>query len=295
MNGAEAARYHKEIRRVARNFARAAPGYDTLAQFQQTVGKRLVEILPVMNIRPTLCADLGSGTGNISDALRKTYPATVCVEIDLAEAMLRAARPRWPWRRSRRRWICADAGRIPIRSECIDLAASNLMLQWCNEPDYVLAEAYRTLRPGGLLLFSTLGRDTLMELRDSWRGVDDDVHVNAFMDIHGLGAAVIAAGFASPVLETERFTLTYADGLALMRDLKRLGTANSNAGRRRSLTGKGKLSRMLQCYERYRDGDRLPATYEVIYAHAWRPAQRTDLSRAGVATVPISAIRRRSG
>jgi malonyl-CoA O-methyltransferase len=295
MNDVELVRYRKDSRRVARNFARAAPAYDVLAQFQHEVGRRLMEWLEPINARPGFCLDLGSGTGFVSKALRSRYAGAACVEVDLAEEMLRKARPRWPWRRRGRCWICADAERLPFPDGHFDLAASNLMLQWCNIPERALAESFRILRPGGLLLFTTLGPDTLRELRECWRAVDDDVHVNAFMDIHDLGTALTVTGYGSPVLEAETFTLTYDDGLAMMRDLKRLGAANANLGRPRSLTGKGRIASMLAHYERYRNGGRLPATYEVIYGHAWRPDHQKVFAPAGtVATVPVASIRRRS-
>ena len=291
MNDVHAALFHKDKRRIARNFARAAAGYDDLAQFQQTVGARLLENLPAMRVQPEIFADLGSGTGRLARALRGLYPGSTGIQIDLAGEMLRRARPRWPWQRLRSNWICADAEFLPLRDASLDLIASNLMLQWCNEPGRVLQESMRALRPGGLLLLSTLGPGTLEELRASWREVDGGIHVNAFLDIHSLGTALASMGFAGPVLETEKFTLTYTDGIALMRDLKRLGTGNTNSGRARSLTGKGRLHGMLKKYEQYREGGRLPATYEVIYVHAWRPEENRRQPR-GTITIPISAIRR---
>ncbi len=291
MNDGSPALFQKDKRRIARNFSRAAAGYDGLAQFQQTVGARLVESLPVMRVRPTVFADLGSGTGRLAQGIRGIYPGSTGIQIDLAEAMLRQARPRWPWRRTRSHWICADAESLPVKDASLDLVASNLMLQWCNEPGRVLEEAFRALRPGGLLLLSTLGPGTLEELRASWREVDAGVHVNAFLDIHSLGTALASMGFSGPVLETEKFTLTYADGMALMRDLKRLGTGNANFGRPRTLTGKGRLNEMLQNYEHYREDGKLPATYEVIYTHAWRPAGKIGHPR-GTITIPVSSIRR---
>lgn len=292
MNDALAALFYKDKRRIARNFGRAAPGYDSLAQFQRTVGMRLIESLPAMKIRPTVFADLGSGTGRLAQALQNMYPGSRGMQIDLAESMLHQARPRWPWRRAHSNWICADAEFLPLKDASVDLVASNLMLQWCNEPGRMLEEAFRTLRPGGLLLLSTLGPGTLEELRASWNDVDKSVHVNAFVDIHSLGTALISIGFSGPVLETEKFTLTYADGMALLRDLKRLGTGNTNSGRIRTLTGKGRLRKMLRNYEHYRQSGILPATYEVIYVHAWRPETRFAHPR-GTITIPLSAIRRR--
>lgn len=287
-----ARQYEKDKGRVARNFGRVARGYDAVAQFQQAVCTRLTGRLDVIRLQPAVFADLGSGTGGLAGELRKRYPHSTGIELDLAHGMLGAARPRWPWQRRRRAWVCADAEALPLRDACVDLVASNLMLQWCNEPGRVLEDSLRVLRPGGMLLLSTLGPGTLQELRASWSRVDNLVHVNAFMDPQALGAALAAGGFAEMVLETEQFTLTYADGRALMRDLQRLGTGNANAGRARSLTGKGRLTRALENYEEYRRAGRLPATFDVIYVHAWRPETAPHPRRA-IVTIPVSAIGRR--
>lgn len=284
--------FYKDKRRIARNFARAARHYDGMAQFQQNVCARLVERLDVIRAAPAVIADLGSGTGGLARALMARYPGSTCMQIDLAEPMLRQARPRWPWRRRHCRWICADAESLPLRDGSVDMVASNLMLQWCNDPARALVEAWRVLQPGGLLLFSTLGPETLLELRESWQAADEFVHVNRFPDLHVLGTALIAMGFTDAVLDTERFTLTYASGMDLLRDLQRLGTGNANAGRARGLTGRGRLAAMLDHYERFRADGRLPATFDVIYAHAFRVAARTRAAD-GAVPVPVSAIGRR--
>lgn len=292
MSGAITNPHDKDKARIARNFGRAAAAYDSVAQFQQIACARLLERLDVMRLEPALFADLGSGTGSVTRSLLSRYPRSMAMEVDLSLPMLRAARPRWPWQRRRARWICADAESLPLRDASVDLVASNLMLQWCNQPARALGEILRVLRPGGLLLFSTLGPDTLMELRESWAAVDDRVHVNAFVDVHAVGTALAGLGFTDTVLETERFTLTYPDGMALMRDLQRLGTGNANAGRAHTLTGKARLAAVLAGYERFRDGGRLPATYEVIYAHGWRPDAPRRRERDTV-MIPVSAIGRR--
>lgn len=290
--GREVEVFRTEPLRVARQFDRAAAGYEQQAVLQQKVAARLVERLDYLKPSPALILELGSGTGRSARVLSEKYRAASIVEIDLAPEMLRQARPdRW-WRWfTRRRWLCADAQRIPLKTASADLIFSSLMLQWCNRPEAVFAEAARLLRPGGLLLFATLGPDTLKELRESWGDADETVHVNAFADMHELGDALLRAGLRDPVLDVEAFTLNYPDVFALMRDLKRLGAQNANAGRRRTLTGKQRLRRMQQTYEHHRRGGLLPASYEVVYGHAFGagPARRLD---AQTTVFPVSALRR---
>jgi len=173
---------------------------------------------------------------------------------------------------------------------------SNLMLQWCQDPDAVFGECRRVLKPGGLLTFTTFGPDTLVELRRAWAAADSRTHVNRFIDMHDLGDALVRSGLAEPVMDVERFTLTYAEVRDLMRDLKDIGAHNANAGRPRGLTGKGTLARMTAAYEAFRKDGRLPATYEVVYGQAWcpvAPPRRKGLP--GEVVVPIGRIGRRSG
>jgi len=286
--------YHKDKNRVAAAFDRAARDYDGIAEFQRLVAERLLERLDYMRLAPGAILDLGAGTGRAARALALRYRGAKVIEADLAFGMLRRRRglARW-W--NRRIAVCADAESLPFAPGSFDLVFSSLMLQWCNDPATVFAELRRALRPGGLLIFSTLGPDTLRQLRESWAAADADVHVNAFIDMHDLGDALVQAGLGEPVMETERFTLTYADGRALMRDLKSLGARNANAGRRRTLTGKARLQQMLGAYEKQRRDGRLPATYEVVYGHAWRPETEPQ-RQPGIAVIPVSAItRRRSG
>ena len=153
------------------------------------------------------------------------------------------------------------------------------------------------LRVGGVLHLTSLGPDTLVELRRAWQAADPDhVHVSRFVDMHDLGDALVRAGFAEPVLDVERYTLTYDDARRLMRDLKTIGAHNATVGRARGLTGKRTLARMLDAYEADRRDGKLPATYEVVFAQAWvadRPARPESRGPAGEVRVPVSSLGRR--
>jgi malonyl-CoA O-methyltransferase len=203
--------------------------------------------------------------------------------------MLQTAGRRQSWLRRFAR-VCADAERLPLADGSVDLILSNLMLQWCN-PEPAFAEFRRVLAPHGLLSFTTLGPDTLRELRSAWGEVDSHTHVHQFIDMHDLGDALVRGGFASPVLDVERYTLTYPDVRRVAADLKATGAHNATMGRARGLTGRRQFMAMQTAYESFRQDGRLPATYEVVFAHAWTPD--ADLRRRNQegATVSLDDIK----
>jgi malonyl-CoA O-methyltransferase len=284
-----------DLARVRRSFGRAAHDYDAAALLQAQVRNELLERLDIVRLEPAVVLDMGAGTGHASIALKRRYRSSQVIALDLAEGMLREAGRRQTLLRRFRR-VCGHAAALPLRDASVDLVFSNLMLQWCADPDAVFRECRRVLRPGGLLTFTTFGPDTLVELRRAWAEADGHTHVNRFIDMHDLGDALVRAGLAEPVMDVERCTLTYAGVRDLMRDLKAIGAHNANAGRPRGLTGKGALARMTAAYETNRRDGRLPATYEVVYGHAWCPTVAPRRSRPpGEVVVPIGSIGRRQG
>jgi malonyl-CoA O-methyltransferase len=254
---------------VRRSFDRASAAYDGAAVLQAQVRSELLDRLQWVRIEPVRMLDLGSGTGHAALELKRRFRRATVVALDIAPGMLHEARRRSrPFRRIER--ICADAHRLPLADGSVDLVFSNLLLQWCGALDAVLAEIRRVLASGGFLTFSTLGPDTLRELRAAWMAADAATHVNAFLDMHDIGDALTRAGFAEPVLDVERIEVTYPDVRALARDLKTIGAHNVTAARRRGLTSRGKWRAMGEAYDAFRRDGRLPATYEVVYGAAWR-------------------------
>jgi malonyl-CoA O-methyltransferase len=163
------------------------------------------------------------------------------------------------------------------------------MLQWC-DPDAAFAEFRRVLAPHGLLSFSAFGPDTLRELRTAWGEVDSHSHVHQFIDMHDLGDALVRGGFAAPVLDVERFTLTYPDVRRVAADLKATGAHNADRGRAKGLTSPRKFAAMQAAYEKFRRDGRLPATYEVVFAHAWAPGETR--AHRGEAAVSLEEVKR---
>lgn len=296
MGEASGSAFDLDRRLLRRAFERAAAGYDRAAFVQREVGGRLIERLDLIKLDPAVIADVGCGTGAITALLLKKYRRARVVGLELAPAMVAATRKRAPWLRTVHGAV-ADPEALPLASASCDLIFSNLALQWCADLERAFAEFRRALKPGGALLFSTLGPDTLIELRRAFRAADDHNHVNAFFDMHDIGDALVRARLAEPVLDAERLTLTYPAVDSLMGDLKALGAGNVTAGRARSLTGKGRLRALRAAYERFRRADGLlPVTCEVVYGHAWGPLQDRPRSRgAGSAVFPLAHLRRTRG
>jgi malonyl-CoA O-methyltransferase len=278
---------------VRRSFDRAAARYDESAVLQAEVRAQLLERLDYVTLAPAVVLDVGCGTGHSTRALKERYPRAQVVALDLSEGMLHEARQRQSWRRKFAR-VCGDAMRLPLASASADLVFSNLTLQWCTDLDAAFAEFRRVLRPRGLLNFTTFGPDTLFELREAWAQADGYRHVSDFADMHDLGDGLLRAGLAEPVMDVERFTLTYRDVFGLMRDLKAIGAHNAAATRPRGLTGRARLAAMQSAYEARRRDGVLPATYEVVFGQAWGPAGAPRRSRrSGEFTLPAGAIGRR--
>jgi malonyl-CoA O-methyltransferase len=258
--------------KMAAKFNAAVGSYDAVSTLQKHVGNELLDRLELINIQPSFVLDLGSGPGHFAERLAARYVKARIIQLDIAEKMLAAAHKRKNRQSSRQYHVCADAEKLPFAARTVDMVFSNLMLQWVYPPDQLFQQLVSALKPGGLVLFSTFGPDTLYELRESWSGADHLPHVHAFVEMHDLGDALIRAGFIDPVIEVDYVTLTYDKVSHLMQDLKGLGAINVSADRRKTLTGKHRFRQMEQAYEKRRQSGKLPATYEVIYGHAWIPA-----------------------
>ncbi|MET0027316.1 MAG: malonyl-ACP O-methyltransferase BioC [Candidatus Thiodiazotropha sp.] len=268
-------------------FSRAADRYDEVAELQREIAARMLQRLSYIRHQPERVLDVGSGTGEATLSLAKHYKKAQTIALDFAYPMLQQTRKRGSWLR-RPRCVCGDAEQLPLANQSVDMIFSNAVLQWCNDLPGTLREFLRVLRPKGMLLFSTFGPGTLHELRSSWSAVDGYSHVSPFLDMHDIGDALVQAGWAEPVVDVDRIRVTYDDVATLMQDLKTLGAHNVTRQRRRGLTGKGRMRAMIEAYESLREDGKLPASYEVVYGHAWAPEQRHD---NGVTLIPVEQLR----
>jgi len=275
-----------DVRAVRRHFARAAATYDSAAVLQKEIGGRMSERLDVVKLVPAAILDAGCGTGEGLSDLALRYPDARRVALDIALPMLNAAKLKTRQRKSMLSrlfatfggktatgepdFVCADLAALPFASNVFDLVWSNLTLQWISDLPRALGELNRVLKVGGLVMFTTFGPDTLKELRAAFAGIDRHAHVSRFTDMHDIGDILVDAGFADPVMHMEMLTLTYGDAWAMIRDLKAIGATNAARARPRALMGRRRWERAVADLQAMSRDGRIPATFEVIYGHAWK-------------------------
>ena len=294
-------------RHVRRAFSRASTTYASASRLQAEIEARLLESLDYYAEgreadaqTPALIVDLGCGPGHAARAIQQRWPKAQILALDLAMPMLRmqtaestgfldALKQRFARPPAR---ICADARALPLADHSVDLLFSNLCLQWIEDLPAVFAGFRRVLKPGGMLVVSTFGPDTLYELRSAFAQADAIPHVSPFASIAQFGDALIASGFRNPVLDRDALVTRYDDLPALMRELRAIGATNALHARRHTLTGKTRFAAAANAYETFRDNDRLPATWEVVTALAWAPEHGAPIREGGhdVARFPASGV-----
>lgn len=268
---------HIKTSHVKRAFSSATGSYDAHAVLQREIADRLLAHLDFTRLEPKRILDIGCGTGYFTRLLRDKFKAAEIVAVDLSESMVGATRKgharRLPWH-GRTRHVSGDAAALPLNAEQFDLVCSNLTMQWLPDPQAMLHEMRRVLAPGGLMLFSTFGRRTLGELRQSLASIEPERagHVLPFPDVTSLGDALMKLPVELPVTDTDMFTLTYPDTISLIRELKGLGaSASAIRGRKKGLYGRALIQQLEHEYsDKHRGEDgRIYATFEALYGQAW--------------------------
>lgn len=258
---------------LRQDFGRAAASYDEAAVLARETGRRMAQRLDLVLLEPARFADIGCATGDGVRELQRRYPRALPLALDYAQPMLDAVGERVSWReRLLRRGpvrLGADARALPLATGSIGLAWSNLVLHWLEDPLPALREMHRVLEVGGLLTFSVLGPDTLKELRAACAAAGVEAPLKRFHDMHDLGDMLLSVGFGDPVVDMEMITLTYRGPRGLLADQRRLGVRDSLLG---SLAWR-QWRRVFATYERH--NGLLPASFEIVYAHAWKAQAKT--------------------
>lgn len=282
---------------IARSFSMAAKTYDQHAFLQQEIGNRLLGRLDLIKEKPQTILDVGAGTGFLTRALQLKLPNSQVFGIDIALGMTHFAKSKQSWHfwKNNPHYLCADAENLPFANASMDLIFSNFTLQWCTDINRVFAEFKRILKPDGMIFFSTLGPQTLYELKKSFAAADNKTHVNEFIDMHDIGDSLLNARFGDPVIDMEMITISYANVKMLLQDLKGTGAHNLNQQRPAGCLPKQHYLRMLEAYDSYKlPNGRFPASYEIIYGHAFlqQPSHLYAEDPEGVVRIPADKIPR---
>lgn len=277
---------------ICKAFDAQAKHYDHAALVQLEIGNRLFERLQYIKLSPRYVLDLGCGTGMVSRQLKQQYPNATIVGFDLAHAMLTEAKTKQTWRK---KWalVQGDMMALPFADGLFDLVFANQSIHWSEEMPELMRELNRVMRPEACLLFSTVGPDTLKELKQAWAAVDSCVHVNHFLDMHDLGDILLAEQFLDPVVDMEMLTVHYPSLTKLLQALKMQGVRNIHPQRRLGLTGKKQWLRFESTIKANctKEG-KFPLSYEVIYGQAWKGEQRLT-ERGMEVMIPVTSIKRK--
>lgn len=276
---------------------------------RREVAQRMHEKLDLMKIEPKRVLDAGCGEGMDLQALSERFlQAQSILGVDASWHMLNESGfansdaagglknllgrffSSKQASHTRPLLVCGDFANLALQNACIDVLWSNLAIQWHPQPDLVLKEWFRILARNGIVIFSSFGPDTFVELTQAFAEVDDYPHTLPFVDMHDFGDMLVAAGFATPVMDVERITLRYQDAQKMLNDVRALG-GNPLSTRRRGLMSKSKMALLCSELEKKRGSDgRIPLTIEVVFGHAFKPVP-TKLS-SGESIIRFDALKK---
>ncbi len=271
---------------IRRSFSNASAQYSEKAVVQREIGERLLNRLDYFLLKPEAILDLGAGPGFFTKQLRKRFPKARLTAFDLSPEMLKTFKPGWFSKTNR---VAGDMMSMPFKDNSFDFVFANQVLHWGASFEDCFKEIARVLKPGGLLLFSTLGPDTFVELKNAFGAIDQYQHVNEFIDMHDIGDWLLQGAYKEPVVDMEYITVRYQSVRALCQDLKAQGVVNIHQARKPGLMTPRQWNRFLEAYQHYQDKEkRYPLTYEVIYGQAFAIDKNTSEVH-----IPISSIGRR--
>ncbi len=268
---------------------RAAGSFDSADFVHRQTRDGLFDRLQPMRLQPRTIVDLGAATGTASVKLAKQFRRADVIAVDNSPAMLALAAKKRPWF-SKMKVVEADARAVPLDDHSVDLVFCNLLLPHVDDISAVFAEAARLLRKDGLMMFSTLGPDTFIELRRAWQRIDDHRHVTDFSDMHDVGDAAVRAGLREPVLDVDHLAVSYRSTNSLFADLTAAGARGPLPERPPGLTGRQRFRSFCDALDSEARDGAFQVSLELVYGHCWGPGARPP---AGEARVDIQSIGRR--
>ncbi len=251
-------------------FNLTADEFDESAWLYRETAARLMEHLELNTLTPQGVLDLGSATGDLSLALAARFKPSQIYTLDFAKKMLFHAR------RKASRWfrhqdfICTDARKIGLKDSCVQLICSNLLLPWVADLNQTLAESYRVLDNGGLIMLSNFGPQTLKELRQAAEQVGQALPEHHFVDMLDLGNTLSGAGFADVVVDVERLRVSYRSLGDLLREVDAVGFGAIDSDYSSALLDPQMKEKLEQACEGFREENLYYITIELSFAQGWK-------------------------
>ncbi|WMY97245.1 MAG: malonyl-ACP O-methyltransferase BioC [Arsenophonus sp.] len=242
---------------IAHSFNRAAKKYDKIAIFQQKSGQHLFKLLSIIPGKTIL--DAGCGTGYFSYQWKLIGKKVIA--LDISSSMLKVAKKKG----AANTYIQADMEMLPLKNESVDLCFSHLSIQWCDNLHHTLSELYRITKRGGVIAFSTLLEGSLNELKECWRKIDNNSHINSFMNIQDIKAICNIWKYK---FEQQCWLTIYPSLITLLKSLKDIGATYLKKGRTHGLMTKNKLNKLALYYPHI--GHQFPLTYQLLFGILYR-------------------------
>jgi malonyl-CoA O-methyltransferase len=240
----------------------------------EEVARRMEERLGWIKLQPSAWAHWSPLKGGLQahELLTRRYPGARCHVVEADQKQVPSAKKMLekPWW-APARWTGSTLDFTPPADGAVQMLWANMSLHMSADPQTLMAQWHRAVAVDGFVMFSCLGPDTLRELRTLYSAMGWPAPTHDFTDMHDWGDMLAAAGFAEPVMDMERITLSFDSPTRLLQELRGLGR-NLNAQRFAGLRGRGWHAELLKAM-----ASPLQLTFEVIYGHAFKPKPRLPM------------------